>query len=127
MDYGMKGKNPINKMRFYCKNNPNVAIKISKDQVSHMLPVRFTEQLIQVYCKKTDNKSVQAAQKLFVQWCINSNFSKPKDGDIVAPELTPLKSEWKSSNSDSDDSNPRDKLQSYRQANSHKSKTQLFQ
>ncbi|XP_078274936.1 deoxynucleoside triphosphate triphosphohydrolase SAMHD1-like [Rhinoraja longicauda] len=126
MDYGMKEKNPINEMWFYCKNDPNVAIKIPKDQVSQMLPSSFTEQLIQVYCKKTDDKSVQAAHKLFDQWCINSNFSKPKDGDIVAPELTPLKSEWKSSNCDSDDSNPRAKLRSYRQANSHKSKTQLF-
>ncbi|XP_032897689.1 deoxynucleoside triphosphate triphosphohydrolase SAMHD1-like isoform X2 [Amblyraja radiata] len=127
MDYGMKEKNPINKMRFYCKSDPNLAITIRKDQVSQMLPVRFTEQLIQVYCKKTDDQSVQAAQKLFVQWCIKRNFSKPRDGDIVAPELTPLKSEWNNSNSDSDDSNPREELQSSRRANSCKSKTKLFQ
>ncbi|XP_055508217.1 deoxynucleoside triphosphate triphosphohydrolase SAMHD1-like [Leucoraja erinacea] len=127
MDYGMKEKNPINKMRFYCKSDPNLAIKIRKGQVSQMLPVRFTEQLIQVYCKKTDDQSVQAAQKLFVQWCINRDFTKPRDGDIVAPELTPLKSEWNSGNSDSDDSNPREELQSSRRANSYKSKTKLFQ
>ncbi|XP_055508220.1 deoxynucleoside triphosphate triphosphohydrolase SAMHD1-like isoform X2 [Leucoraja erinacea] len=82
MDYGMKEKNPIDEMWFYRKTDPNKAIKIPKGQVSQMLPGIFTEQLIQVSCKKTDDQSVQAAQKLFVQWCINRNFTKPRDGDI---------------------------------------------
>ncbi|XP_069740424.1 deoxynucleoside triphosphate triphosphohydrolase SAMHD1-like isoform X1 [Narcine bancroftii] len=106
MDYGMAEKNPINKVWFYCKDNPNQTIKIRKDQVSQLLPEKFAEQLIQVYCKKTDEESVQAAQKYFVQWCINKNFTKPRDGDIVAPELTPLKPDWNNTDSDSDDSRP---------------------
>eukprot|EP00061_Rhincodon_typus_P007850 g29948.t1 len=32
MDYGMAKENPINKVWFYCKNNPNQAFKIRKDQ-----------------------------------------------------------------------------------------------
>ncbi|XP_051887666.1 deoxynucleoside triphosphate triphosphohydrolase SAMHD1-like [Pristis pectinata] len=124
MDYGMKGKNPINKVRFYCKNNPNKTVKISKEQVSQLLPEQFTEQLIQVYCKKTDEKSVQAARKHFVQWCINRNFTKPRDGDVLAPELTPLKADW--NNSDSDESEPRVDVQSYRRMNSDKTRMQLF-
>ncbi|XP_072371322.1 deoxynucleoside triphosphate triphosphohydrolase SAMHD1-like [Scyliorhinus torazame] len=122
MDYGMEKENPINKVRFYCKNNPNQAIKIRKDQVSRLLPERFTEQLIQVYCKKTDEQSVEAARKHFVQWCINRNFTKPRDGDIVAPELTPLKPDWNDQDSDSDDSDG----PGYGNVNSHKAKTQLF-
>ncbi|XP_067904713.1 deoxynucleoside triphosphate triphosphohydrolase SAMHD1 [Heterodontus francisci] len=128
MDYGMEEQNPINKVRFYCKNNPNQAIKIRKDQVSQLLPVRFTEQLIQVYCKKTDEQSVEAAKKHFVQWCINRNFTKPRDGDVVAPELTPLKPDWNDndSDSDSDASDAKDELQFYCSANSHRAKIKLF-
>ncbi|MGH0171308.1 UNVERIFIED_CONTAM: hypothetical protein FKN15_061259 [Acipenser sinensis] len=94
MDYGMKEKNPINNVRFYCKNDPRKAIRIRRNQVSQLLPERFAEQLIRVYCKKIDEQSIEAAKKYFVQWCINRDFTKPQDGDICAPELTPLKASW---------------------------------
>ncbi|GCC30902.1 deoxynucleoside triphosphate triphosphohydrolase SAMHD1 [Chiloscyllium punctatum] len=126
MDYGMAKQNPINKIRFYCKHNPNQAIKIRKDQVSQLLPERFTEQLIQVYCKKSDQPSVEAAKKHFVQWCINKNFSKPRDGDIVAPELTPLKPDWNDSDSGADDSDDKDELLFNSHPNSNRAKIQLF-
>jgi hypothetical protein len=34
MDYGMKDKNPIDHVHFYCKSDSRKAIKISKDQVT---------------------------------------------------------------------------------------------
>ncbi|XP_076023306.1 deoxynucleoside triphosphate triphosphohydrolase SAMHD1-like isoform X2 [Genypterus blacodes] len=86
-NYGMKEKNPIDKVRFYSKNDLTTAYQIPQEQVSRLLPVCFTEQVIRVYCKKRDPKSLKAAKKHFVQWCINMNFSKPQDGDIIAPEL----------------------------------------
>ncbi|XP_020030850.1 deoxynucleoside triphosphate triphosphohydrolase SAMHD1 [Castor canadensis] len=94
MDYGMKDKNPIDHVHFYCKSDSRKAIKISKDQVSQLLPERFAEQLIRVYCKKTDEKSLYAARQHFVHWCLIKDFTKPQDGDIVAPLITPLKKEW---------------------------------
>nr|XP_019952005.1 PREDICTED: deoxynucleoside triphosphate triphosphohydrolase SAMHD1 [Paralichthys olivaceus]XP_019952006.1 PREDICTED: deoxynucleoside triphosphate triphosphohydrolase SAMHD1 [Paralichthys olivaceus] len=97
LDYGMKDKDPINDVRFYCKDDTTKAVQIRKNQVSKMLPENFAEQLIRVYFKQTDEKRVEAAKKHFVQWCMNRNFSKPKDGDIIAPELTPLK-RWHTSN-----------------------------
>ncbi|XP_023654519.1 deoxynucleoside triphosphate triphosphohydrolase SAMHD1 isoform X1 [Paramormyrops kingsleyae] len=103
MDYGMKAKNPINNVRFYCKNDPSKAIKIRKNQVSQLLPEKFAEQLIRVYCKRTDDGSVEAAKKYFVQWCIDKDFIKPQDGDIIAPELTPLKANWEDDDEDDDD------------------------
>uniref|UniRef100_A0A673Z7G7 Deoxynucleoside triphosphate triphosphohydrolase SAMHD1 n=1 Tax=Salmo trutta TaxID=8032 RepID=A0A673Z7G7_SALTR len=78
MDWGMKEENPINNMRFYCKNDPTKAYHICKDQVSKLLPERFAEQLIRVYCKKTDERTMEAAKKNFVQWCMDRNFSKPQ-------------------------------------------------
>nr|XP_033770405.1 deoxynucleoside triphosphate triphosphohydrolase SAMHD1 [Geotrypetes seraphini] len=94
MDYGMQEDNPIDNVRFYCKDDPKKAIKIRKDQVSQLLPEKFAEQFIRVYCKKTDEKSLEAAKKYFVQWCIKRDFTKPQDGDVVAPELTPMKASW---------------------------------
>ncbi|XP_032376450.1 deoxynucleoside triphosphate triphosphohydrolase SAMHD1 isoform X1 [Etheostoma spectabile] len=102
MDYGMKEQNPINNVRFYCKDDLTTAIQIRKNQVSKLLPEQFAEQLIRVYCKKTDDRSLEAAKKHFVQWCMNMNFSKPQDGDIIAPELTPLKASWSNSNEGED-------------------------
>lgn len=103
MDYGMKKKNPINSVRFYCKDDPTKAIRIRKDQVSQLLPERFAEQLIRVVCKKTDDRSVDAAKRSFVQWCMDMDFSKPQDGDVIAPELTPLKASWAYNGEDDED------------------------
>ncbi|XP_053571929.1 deoxynucleoside triphosphate triphosphohydrolase SAMHD1 [Bombina bombina] len=119
MDYGMKEKNPINNVRFYCKSDPTKAIKIRKDQVSQLLPERFAEQIIRVYYKKTDEKSLEIAKRYFVQWCMDRDFSKPQDGDIVAPDMTPLKASWIDPD-DENDHSPRQKELV------HKSKIQLF-
>uniref|UniRef100_A0A8C7I2Q3 SAM and HD domain containing deoxynucleoside triphosphate triphosphohydrolase 1 n=1 Tax=Oncorhynchus kisutch TaxID=8019 RepID=A0A8C7I2Q3_ONCKI len=78
MDWGMKEKNPINNMRFYCKNTPTKTTRISRDQVSQMLPDQFAEQLIRVYFKKRDEKTVEAAKINYVKWCMDNNFSKPQ-------------------------------------------------
>uniref|UniRef100_A0A2D4MR23 Uncharacterized protein n=1 Tax=Micrurus spixii TaxID=129469 RepID=A0A2D4MR23_9SAUR len=67
---------------------------ISIFKVSKLLPEKFAEQIIRVYCKKTDTKIIEAATKYFVQWCMDKDFSKPMDGDVVAPELTPMKKGW---------------------------------
>uniref|UniRef100_F7CIF8 Deoxynucleoside triphosphate triphosphohydrolase SAMHD1 n=1 Tax=Monodelphis domestica TaxID=13616 RepID=F7CIF8_MONDO len=98
MDYGMKEKNPIDNVRFYCKSDRNKAVMITKDQVSQLLPEQFAEQLIRVYCKRTDKQSLDAAGQYFVQWCMNRNFTKPQDGDVVAPKLTPRKPSWNPQN-----------------------------
>lgn len=98
MDYGMKEKNPVNNVRFYCKNDLTTAIQIRKNQVSKLLPERFAEQLIRVYFKKPNGGSLETAKKHFVQWCMDENLTKPQDSDIIAPELTPLKASWSNNN-----------------------------
>ncbi|XP_036447116.1 deoxynucleoside triphosphate triphosphohydrolase SAMHD1, partial [Colossoma macropomum] len=87
LNYGQKDKNPIDEVYFYSKEDPTIPIKIDKNQVSKMLPTRFAEQKIRVYCKKTVKKSLEAAKKHFEQWC-SEKFSKPLDGDVMAAELT---------------------------------------
>ncbi|XP_023795799.1 deoxynucleoside triphosphate triphosphohydrolase SAMHD1 [Cyanistes caeruleus] len=94
MDYGMKEQNPIDKVHFYCKADPSKAVKISKEQVSKLLPIIFMEQVVRVYYKSQDPRIISAAKQYFVQWCMENDFTKPQDGDVVAPHLTPMKETW---------------------------------
>ncbi|XP_063000921.1 deoxynucleoside triphosphate triphosphohydrolase SAMHD1 [Elgaria multicarinata webbii] len=119
MDYGMKEKNPVNNVNFYCKSDITKAIKITKDQVSKLLPEKFAEQLIRVYCKKKDEKVIYVATKHFIQWCMDKDFTKPRDGDVVAPELTPMKANWNVTEEDKTHD-------SKENSDTSKSKTRLF-
>lgn len=47
-----------------------------------------------MYCKKTDKQSLFAARQHFVHWCAIRDFTKPQDGDVIAPLITPRKREW---------------------------------
>lgn len=89
MDYGMKEQNPIDNVLFYCKADPSKAVKISKEQVSKLLPRTFAEQVIRVYYKSQDPIVLSAAKQYFIQWCMEKNFTKPPDSDVVAPHLIP--------------------------------------
>ncbi|TDG96857.1 hypothetical protein EPR50_G00234310 [Perca flavescens] len=77
-DYGMKDKDPINNVYFYNKINPDIAFNITRDQVSKLLPACFSEQLIRVYSKKTDDQSVEAARNHLVKWCEDKGLPNPQ-------------------------------------------------
>ncbi|XP_065501938.1 deoxynucleoside triphosphate triphosphohydrolase SAMHD1 [Caloenas nicobarica] len=100
MDYGMKDQNPIDNVRFFCKANPSKPITINENQVSKLLPKTFSEQVIRVYCKSQDPAVFPAAKQYFVQWCIENDFTKPQDSDVVAPHLTPIKKSWNKTRDD---------------------------
>ncbi|NXU80053.1 SAMH1 triphosphohydrolase, partial [Oreotrochilus melanogaster] len=63
-------------------------------KVSKFLPITFSEQVIRVYYRSRDPALLFAAKQYFIQWCIKNNFTKPQDGDVVAPHLTPMKRSW---------------------------------
>ncbi|TDG96862.1 hypothetical protein EPR50_G00234360 [Perca flavescens] len=84
-DYGMKDKDPIKNVYFYNKINPDIAFKITKDQVSKLLPACFSEQLIRVYSKKTDDQSLKAARQNLDQWCEDKGLPNPQYGDTATP------------------------------------------
>lgn len=52
-------------------------------KVSQFLPEKFKEQQIRVYCKKTDEESLYAAQQYFVNWCAKRAFNKPQVGVLL--------------------------------------------
>ncbi|XP_041655360.1 deoxynucleoside triphosphate triphosphohydrolase SAMHD1-like [Cheilinus undulatus] len=67
MDYGNNTEDPVNNMYFYSKYNPNVAREISADQRSRIRTTIFSEHLIRVYCRRTDENSVLAAREHFAR------------------------------------------------------------
>ncbi|KAI1890240.1 hypothetical protein AGOR_G00151680 [Albula goreensis] len=77
MTYGMKDKNPIDCMHFYSKENPNKAFKIPKDRVSQLLPEKFSEQLIQVFCTKKEEQTLKEGKKCFEEWSKRQRCSPP--------------------------------------------------
>ncbi|KAL4234945.1 SAM domain and HD [Mactra antiquata] len=90
LDYGMKEKNPVDNVRFYSKHNPNVAVRVRKDQVSNLLPDTFAEQQILVHSKITDPRTLDMVKKAFSSWCKHKGFPAPKGGEVNALELTPV-------------------------------------
>ncbi|VDI84336.1 Hypothetical predicted protein, partial [Mytilus galloprovincialis] len=73
LDYGSKSKNPMSNVRFYNKREVTKPVRIEKNQVSLMLPTVFAEQIIRLYCKKNDNKSLMMASECFQKWCRDNN------------------------------------------------------
>ncbi|XP_052817333.1 deoxynucleoside triphosphate triphosphohydrolase SAMHD1-like isoform X2 [Mya arenaria] len=101
LDYGMKEKNPIDSVRFYSKDRPDVAVQIRKEQESSFIPGHFKEQQIRIYSKQVDPRSLEMVRKAFNSWCNDKNFPAPKGGDENSLELTPVE-KGKASNSSND-------------------------
>lgn len=59
----MGSEDPIKHMRFYTKENPNVAVEIQRHQVSQLLPEIFIERKILIYYKNPDKEGTDAAKK----------------------------------------------------------------
>nr|XP_015220390.1 PREDICTED: deoxynucleoside triphosphate triphosphohydrolase SAMHD1-like [Lepisosteus oculatus] len=91
MDYGMGDNNPIDQVHFYFKNNPTKGVKMDKNQVTNILPINFSEQLVQVYYMG-ENEDTKSIEKCFVRWCFQNELTKPKDADINCSDL---KDKWR--------------------------------
>nr|XP_039262716.1 deoxynucleoside triphosphate triphosphohydrolase SAMHD1-like [Styela clava] len=65
-NYGDGENNPVEKYRFYSKTEPSKAKKMKRDEFSNMLPAKFEEKRIQVFCK--DPNKVHEAKKCFEAW-----------------------------------------------------------
>jgi len=76
LDYGMKEKNPIDKVRFYRKTEPDVAVKLKKEEVMHIMPSQFIERSIRIFSKKTDPESLDTIRKCFDAWCDKGGHKK---------------------------------------------------
>ncbi|XP_052062384.1 deoxynucleoside triphosphate triphosphohydrolase SAMHD1-like isoform X2 [Mytilus californianus] len=91
LDYGMKTENPIKNVRFYNKNDVTKAVILDKHHVSLMLPGVFAEQLIRLYCKKTDEESLKIARDSFQKWCVDKGLLSKQDSLTPDKDLNGLK------------------------------------
>uniref|UniRef100_UPI0037E970E9 deoxynucleoside triphosphate triphosphohydrolase SAMHD1-like isoform X1 n=3 Tax=Semicossyphus pulcher TaxID=241346 RepID=UPI0037E970E9 len=66
-DYGKGGKDPVQYVYFYSKDNPDQAKGMSADQKSRIRTVCFSEKLIRVYYKNPEEQSLETAKKRFKQ------------------------------------------------------------
>ncbi|XP_053400920.1 deoxynucleoside triphosphate triphosphohydrolase SAMHD1-like [Mercenaria mercenaria] len=81
LDYGMEGKDPMEKVRFYRKDEINTPIKLKKYQVSYVLPATFAEHLVRIYCKVTgpdQDTRINKIEKAFNEWCNMKGLPPPK-------------------------------------------------
>ncbi|CAI7999424.1 Deoxynucleoside triphosphate triphosphohydrolase SAMHD1 [Geodia barretti] len=67
-DYEMKEQNPMDYVKFFKKDNINVAVTIHREQLSKILPTTFRDVQIRVICRKDDDASIKAARRCFSAW-----------------------------------------------------------
>ncbi|XP_043110540.1 uncharacterized protein LOC122355940 isoform X3 [Puntigrus tetrazona] len=84
MGFGEVGKEPIDNVHFYSKENPDIAFKMKKEKVSTLKPKKFHEWLIRLYYNNTEDKEHQAevqqiAEKCFHDWCRKSDLIDSRD------------------------------------------------
>jgi len=65
--YGLKDKNPVESVHFYNKNNIKKSFCIDKEQVSLLLPGKFSERFIRVYT--SDDNKVDTLRRAFNIYC----------------------------------------------------------
>ncbi|XP_067266172.1 uncharacterized protein [Chanodichthys erythropterus] len=89
MGFGEVGKEPMENVHFYSKNEPNKAFKMEKYQVSRLKPKKFNEFLVRVYYSKTDasyQEVQQKAEEWFHAWCEKNDFIDFKSSDDSGKE-----------------------------------------
>lgn len=90
LNYGMGDKNPIERVKFYSKNNPGVAKALRKEEVSNMLPQSFQEVVFRLVIKNCNEAAFQDAQLAFREACKELNMKVPSE-DMWPSQLTPVK------------------------------------
>ena len=73
ISFGMKDKDPIESVIFF--NKDDEPKKIKQDHISHLLPKKFEERFIRVYCR--DPSKRDAVGKALESWCKINHLDIP--------------------------------------------------
>eukprot|EP01016_Furgasonia_blochmanni_P004492 TRINITY_DN11740_c0_g2_i3.p1 TRINITY_DN11740_c0_g2~~TRINITY_DN11740_c0_g2_i3.p1 ORF type:complete len:541 (-),score=115.88 TRINITY_DN11740_c0_g2_i3:166-1788(-) len=79
INWAFKDRNPVDHVRFYNKSDYNSSFLIHKDQVSLLLPSKFSEKFIRVFSK--DKEKFKSIQFAFERYC--QKHLKIKPGPVV--------------------------------------------
>ncbi|XP_060585571.1 deoxynucleoside triphosphate triphosphohydrolase SAMHD1-like isoform X1 [Ruditapes philippinarum] len=80
-NYGMENRNPLEKVRFYKKDELDKTFKLTKEQVSFVLPDTFEERIIRIYCNMKDDSEKEIVLKVaepFAKWCKDNQCTDPE-------------------------------------------------
>ena len=69
--YGLKEKNPVQRLRFFQKNCKwdTVAKQLNENVYLASMPNRFEEFAVRVFCKSRSGEKESTAKRAFQQWC----------------------------------------------------------
>ena len=59
----MKEKDPFKFIRFFSKKEPNKAMEIPLNKISSLLPEKFQEKVVRVYCKTDSDVIIKEAER----------------------------------------------------------------
>jgi len=85
MHYGMKDKNPLDFVKFYPKNRPNLSLNVKRGDLSLLMPQVFGEVLLRVYTKDFRFYGiVQAGYRKLIERI--RHMTEPTCIDVQGPE-----------------------------------------
>ena len=67
ISYCMKDKNPVDSVKFFKKSNPSESFSIKAEEVSLLIPAKFSERYIRVFVK--DPKKLTKVKQAFKRYC----------------------------------------------------------
>jgi hypothetical protein len=77
IDYSMKDRNPVDFVSFYNSSNPQAKFKISQEKVSLLIPQRFCENYIRVFCRDPTLAKMEAAEIALRRYLKHQQLSSP--------------------------------------------------
>ena len=83
IDYGQRHRNPVDNVKFFHYWDDQTTCRISKEQVSSLLPRTFMQRIVRVYSRRREPEYVEAVAQAF------SNFQRRKLGK--EQQITPVK------------------------------------
>jgi HD superfamily phosphohydrolase len=69
LNYGMKWRNPVDKVLFYRRDKATEGVYKRKEHMSHLAPNKFQEFYVRLYLRSRDRDAHDAARRVFNAWC----------------------------------------------------------
>ena len=108
VNYGMKDQNPVDRVRFYLRNDEQVGRRLTKDQVSCLVPQHFSEQYVRLYVREDDDGLVHCARQALERWELKAFEGRTESA--IAPSPTKPTNASPLARCDSNHKRPRPKV-----------------
>jgi hypothetical protein len=69
LNYGMKWRNPVDKVLFYRRDKATEGVYKRKEHMSHLAPNKFQEFYVRLYLRSRNQEAHDGARSVFNAWC----------------------------------------------------------